>query len=64
MPYLTDDGTLDTVIVCECGREHRFNFEPSFETESEDEAAAEYDAFIDECIADVADTCECHEGED
>lgn len=63
MAHLTDDGTLDTVVVCDtCGREHRFNFEPSWYV-SEDEAAAEYDAFTDECIADVNETCECHEGE-
>lgn len=27
MAHLGDDGTMDTVIVCDdCGREHRFNF--------------------------------------
>lgn len=63
MPYLIDDGTLDTVIRCECGREHRFNFEPDWESDGEviHDSSDEYDEFVEDCIADVTDSCECHE---
>lgn len=76
MPYLIDDGTLDTVIRCECGCEHRFNFSDSTcdadidYREATDKVSADalnarlYDEFVKDCIADVTDTCECHETEE
>lgn len=66
MPYLTNDGTLDTVIRCECGREHRYNYA----NEDVNDVAGpdgeitvdyDYDQFVEDCIADVTDSCECHE---
>lgn len=61
MPYLIDDGTLDTVIRCECGREHRFNYDPSYGDADDVDLGCGYDEFVDDCIIDVTDTCECHE---
>ena len=43
---LGDDGTLDTVIVCECGAEFRFN--------ADDMEATPYDEFIDWALEDAA----------
>lgn len=65
MPYLIDDGTLDTVIRCECGQEHRFNYEPADNTDTDnDETTTGYEDFVADCIAEVADSCECHETEE
>lgn len=67
MAYLSDDGTLDTVIVCDiCGREHRFSYDGTFDDadtveETAENAAAAYDAFIVECIEDVNVSCDCGE---
>ena len=56
---LGDDGTLDTVIYCvACGREYRFNYDPS---NTETEANAEYDAFVAECIAEIEAEHTCEE---
>jgi hypothetical protein len=69
MAYLSDDGTLDTVIVCErCGLENRFNYDPFYlvddSEQGEAEAEEDYDAFIDECIASVEDDClHCGDGD-
>ena len=49
--HLGDDGTLDTVIVCDhCGAELRYNFEPDEEGREGDGA---YDEFIDWCLAEA-----------
>jgi hypothetical protein len=67
MAYLSDDGTLDTVIVCdECGTEHRFNYSG---LDVEDVVMADgtitvdytYDEFVADCIADVDAKCD-HNG--
>lgn len=56
MATLLDDGTLDTVVKCDrCGREHRFNFEPSFEDG--------YETFVDECLTEVDEECDCWRSE-
>lgn len=65
MPILIDDGTLDTVIRCECGREHRFNYEPADDTDTDNgETTTDYEDFIANCVADITDSCECHETEE
>jgi hypothetical protein len=64
MAHLSDDGTMDTVIVCDrCGAEHRFNYEPPYLNEDvgEEYHEAAHDAFIDECIAEVDENCDCVE---
>jgi hypothetical protein len=58
---LGDDGTLDTVLFCgECGEEFRFNFASSDDSAEGDAA---YDAFLDECVAEVEDEHECEADE-
>ena len=61
MAYLSDDGTMDTVITCgRCGRENRFTYEPFTD---DDIDGASYDAFVDECIASVDEDClHCGDG--
>lgn len=88
MPYLIDDGTLDTVIRCECGHEHRFNYNPEgadgcllcngtglivseeypglpsiacADCGGTGSTPDDYEAFVANCIADIIDSCECHE---
>ncbi len=61
---LTDDGTLDTVLRCsECGKEMRYNYDPCGpDTEPADDdqqAEANYDAFVAECIEDATADHEC-----
>jgi hypothetical protein len=60
MAYLGDDGTLDTVIVCDtCGTEHRFTFDPVDDDErSNGPDPGAYDAFVAECIEQVDDDCQ------
>ena len=53
MIYLTDDGTLDTVLRCsECGEEFRYNY-------ASDESGQDYDAFVDWAIEDATKEHEC-----
>jgi hypothetical protein len=61
---LFDDGTMDTVIVCDCGRVHRFSWEYTDETSGMDdndniENTIAYENFVMDCIAEVCETCEC-----
>ena len=59
---LGDDGTTDTVIVCnECGEEFRFNYDPQLPdtSDSEDDSEDDYNAWIDECLDDAADEHDC-----
>ena len=63
---LFDDGTMDTVILCDCGREHRFNREYTGETSGMDDNdnvgdIIAYEEFVLDCIAEVCETCECGE---
>ena len=65
--YLTDDGTLDTVVRCEhCGHEERFNYDPSpdpFDIDPNADADTLYDTFIDACCERAAEDHECTEVE-
>ena len=57
--YLTDDGTMDTVIRCsECGREQRYTFDPAM-PDTIDDVQEDYESFVDWCIEDFEDTHEC-----
>lgn len=54
MIRLGDDGTMDTVLVCEeCGEEFRFSRDVSF--------CEDYDVFVNECITEVDNDHECEE---
>jgi RNase P subunit RPR2 len=58
---LSDDGTLDTVVVCEeCGEELRYNHNLSF---SVDENTETYQEFINWCLKDAEKDHVCEEGE-
>lgn len=66
--YLTDDGTLDTVLKCDrCGEEFRFNYSPEWAidgpepTDGQNEAA--YSDFVAESISEVEDEHTCPEPE-
>lgn len=61
MAYISDDGTLDTVVVCDrCRREMRFNYDPPM---GEDVDADEdpYETWLDACCAYVDNECGCNE---
>jgi hypothetical protein len=49
---LADDGTLDTVLACECGREFRYNFDGGDDGQT-------YDEFVEWAIADASDGHDC-----
>ena len=58
---LSDDGTMDTVLVCtECREEFRYNYDPE-PSEPGDERSDEqaYDDFIDWAIEDAESEHEC-----
>ena len=64
---LSNDGTLDTVLRCsECGQEFRGNYGAACrypdESATDAERFADYDAFVESFIEDVADKHECNEG--
>jgi hypothetical protein len=66
MAYVIDDGTMDTVIVCDtCGREHRFNFgdgpdgTSGMDDNDEPGDIARYETFVLDCIEDIDTSCEC-----
>lgn len=66
MPTVIDDGTMDTVIKCECGRVRRFTQDYSGETSGMDdndntEDIESYEAFMLDCLAIIAYDCECGE---
>jgi RNase P subunit RPR2 len=55
---LSDDGTLDTVLVCrECGAEARYNYD----SDNTNDDATDYDAFIEWAIEDFDSEHECEE---
>jgi len=59
---LSDDGTLDTVLVCtECRAHFRYNFASHMEGADEAEPANDdaYDQFVAWAIADAAEEHEC-----
>ena len=63
--YLGDDGTMDTVLCCDlCGEEFRFNY-AAYDDDTLDAAAdeARYDAFVDDCIAEIEAEHECEDDE-
>jgi len=61
MIRLGDDGTMDTVLVCdECGQEIRYNFDPSG-PDTIDDIQQDYDAFVDWAIEDATESHECEQ---
>lgn len=57
---LGDDGTLDTVIVCEdCGAELRYNYNPSEEQDEDTTDEEAYEDFIDWALDDAENEHEC-----
>ena len=67
MIYLTDDGTMDTVLACDqCAAEFRFNYaesgvdEINAETEySDTDAESHYQEFVQSCIDEIENEHEC-----
>lgn len=58
MIVLSDDGTMDTVVVCdECGQEYRGTYDGDGDPETG------YDDFVDYLINEVADEHICGEEE-
>ena len=60
--YLTDDGTMDTVVCCEnCGQEERYNYDGGAFADEDDDIDDEtaYDEFIAYALEDAEDTHEC-----
>lgn len=56
--YLTDDGTMDTVLRCDrCGEEMRYNYDGS----SEGDGEQTYDEFVDWAISDAEKLHDCEE---
>jgi len=54
--YLSDDGTLDTVVVCEaCGDEVRYTYQPDGD---EDEVDGYLD-FVEWCLKDADEDHQC-----
>lgn len=61
MAYISDDGTLDTVVVCDrCRCEMRFNYDPPMDGD-EDADEDPYETWLDECCAIVDNECGCNE---
>lgn len=67
---LSDDGTMDTVIVCEhCGEEARYTYDPPQRDGIEDQRDADergvderlYMAWVYDCIEDFDESHECPE---
>ena len=58
---LSDDGTLDTVLVCkDCGEEFRFNYCPDdLGNDNELTWYDEYKLFVRDSIREVEDEHEC-----
>ena len=56
MIRLGDDGTMDTVLVCDgCGEEMRYNFNH----EDDCDEAGCYDQFVDWALEDAQENHEC-----
>ncbi len=64
MIKLSDDGTLDTVLVCdECNEHFRYTYDAeSFAEISDDEEA--HDAFVEWALEDAASDHDCDVNED
>lgn len=59
--YLSDDGTMDTVVTCkDCGRDCRYTFDGEVPTNDAPDRDA-YDCFIEWCFEDASETHECLE---
>lgn len=58
---LSDDGTMDTVIVDnKTGEEHRFNYEPDYdsgagEALSDEKAEELYEQYVADCIEQLVE---------
>ena len=61
--YLTDDGTMDTVLRCgDCGEEFRYNYDPTDDALDFNESPEPgYDAFIAWAIEDTESDHECEQ---
>lgn len=68
MARLLDDGTMDTVIVCEhCGEEARYSWQQvEIDTASDypEVQQQNYDEFVKECIEDFDESHACPEQDD
>lgn len=57
---LSDDGTMDTVVVCtECGSEMRYNFVPFEPEEGGTPEDKQYENFVEWAIEDAESQHEC-----
>lgn len=56
---LSDDGTMDTVVVCsQCSTEARFLYQPEPELDATEDAPSDedaYDAWVSECLTEAAE---------
>ena len=59
---LTDNGTMDTVLVCECGEEFCYSTPELGPDENED--SWDREAWIEEIIAECEDEHECQPEEE
>ncbi len=60
MMRLSDDGTLDTVLICdECGEELRYNYDPEDADQEYLTPECAYDMFVAWAIEDAQQDHEC-----
>lgn len=65
--YLSDDGTMDTVVTCEdCGQDARYNWggECGHENGEHPNEGDCYDAFVEWALEDAETEHECEEATD
>ena len=62
---LSDDGTMDTVLMCEdCGEEMRYNYDPNDDgPDFNGSPETGYDAFVAWAIEDAESEHECEQEE-
>ncbi len=61
MIKLGDDGTMDTVLVCDqCSEEMRYNYDASSYEDIEDDEEA-YEAFIEWALEDAEGNHDCED---
>jgi transcription elongation factor Elf1 len=59
---LVDDGSLDTVLVCdECGAALRFTYAAWDDDDAALDDDAAYESFVDWCFEEAVNEHECHE---
>lgn len=60
MIFLTDDGTLDTVLECsDCGEQMRYNYPTAMDEDEGDYIY--YERWTDQIITDETQEHECHQ---